>query len=47
MIAKDLSTQQKLDVGPKAIQQISFTGNLDEAANTTVFFIIEEVKEII
>ena len=29
----------------KAIQQISFTGNLDQTGNTTMFFIIEEAKE--
>ena len=39
MIAIDLSKQQELD--PKAIQQINFTGNVDCAGNTTMFFIIE------
>ena len=29
MIAIDLSKQQALDVDPKAIQQINFTGNLE------------------
>ena len=29
MIAIDLSEQQELDADPKAIQQISFTKNLD------------------
>ena len=29
MISIDLSKQQALDVNPKAIQQINFTGNLD------------------
>ena len=29
------------------MQQISFTGNLDQDANTTMFFITEEVKETI
>ena len=29
MIEIDLSKQQVLDVDPKAIQQINFTGNLD------------------
>ena len=47
MIAIDLSKQQTLDVGPKAIQQINFTGNLDEAGSITIFSIIEEVKETI
>ena len=44
MIAIDLSKQQALDADPKAIQQINFTGNLDQAGNTTMFFIIEEEK---
>ena len=56
MIAMDLSKQQALDADPKAIKQISFTGNLERGwnadglvinANTTMFFIIEEKKEII
>ena len=29
MIAIDLSKQQELDSDPKAIQQINFTGNLE------------------
>ena len=45
MIAIDLSKQQSLDADPKAIQQINFTGNLDQAGQTTKFFIIEEAKE--
>ena len=45
MIAIDLSKQQVLDADPRAIQQINFTANLDRAGNTTMFFIIEEVKE--
>ena len=51
MIATDLSKQQALDADLKAIQQISFTGNLnrceDENDNTTIFFITEEGKEAI
>ena len=47
MIAIDLSKQQLLDANPKAIQQINFTGNLDWTEGTTMFFIIEEVKETI
>ena len=56
MIAIDLSKQQALDADPKAIKQINFTGNLERGwnadglvinANTTMFFIIEEKKEII
>ena len=46
MIVIDLSKQQALDAGPKAIQQINFPGNLDQAAGATMFFIIEETKEI-
>ena len=46
MIAIDLSKQQALDVDPKAIQQINFTGNLprDENEDTTIFFLIKEAK---
>ena len=47
MIAIDLSKQQELDVDPKAIQQINFTANLHRDGNTTICFIIEEVKETI
>ena len=32
---------------PKAIQQINFTGNLDGAEGSTMFFIIEEAKETV
>ena len=45
MIVIDLSKQQTLDADPKARQQINFTGNLDQARNKTMFFIIEEAKE--
>ena len=47
MIAVDLSKQQELDADPRKIQQINFTANLDRAGNTTIFFIIEQEKEII
>ena len=56
MVAIDLRKQQALDANLKAIQQISFTGNLDGGrntdgtmlhANTVMFFIIEEAKETI
>ena len=47
MIAIDLSKQQEFDANAKAIQQINFTENLDQAGNTTMFFITEEVKETI
>ena len=47
MIAVDLSKQQALDAGPRAIQQINFTANLDRAGNTRIYFILEEAKETI
>ena len=51
MTPKDLSKQQALDVHPKAIWQINFTGNLNRGEdvndNTTIFFIIEEAKKSI
>ena len=37
----DLSTQQELDSDPKAILQISSTGNLEKDGNT--FFITETI----
>ena len=45
IIAIDLSKQQSVDVDPKAIQQINFTGNLARNGDITIFFIIEEGKE--
>ena len=53
MIAIDLKKQQALNVDPKAIQQINFTGNLGHENNdgqnvndnTAMFFIIQEAKE--
>ena len=47
MIAIDLSKQLALDVDPRAIQQINFTVNIDRNGNTTMFFIIEKVKETV
>ena len=47
LIAKDLSKQQVFDAGPRAIQQINFTVNLDNARNTTMFFVIQEAKEAV
>ena len=47
MIAVDLSKQQVLDAGSRAIPQINFTANLDRAGNTRIYFILEEVKETI
>ena len=43
----DLGKQQALNVDPKGIQQINFTGNLDQRGQTAIFFIIEKVKETI
>ena len=45
IIAIDLSKQQALDSDPKAIQQINFTGNLEN--ESTIFFIVEEAKETV
>ena len=43
----NLSKQEALDADPKAIQQISFTANLDRAGNTRIYFILQEVKETV
>ena len=45
LLAIDLRKQQKQDADPKAIQQISFNGNLERAEVSTMLFIIEEAKE--
>ena len=47
MIAIDLSKQQALDADLRAIQQISFTANLDRARNTKIYFILEEATETV
>ena len=47
MIAIDLSKQRALDADPRAIQQISFTENLEREGNITMFFIIEKAKETV
>ena len=47
MIAIDLNNQQALDADSRAIQQINFTANLARVGNTTMFFVIEEVKETV
>ena len=41
----DLSKQERVDADPKAIQQVSFTGNLEKDGDTQIFFIIEGAKE--
>ena len=46
MIAVNLSKQQVLDADPKAIQQINFTANLDEA-NKRFYFVLEEARETV
>ena len=47
-IATYLSKQQKLDApeldDPKVMQWINFTGNLDRAEDSTMFFIVEKSK---
>ena len=45
MIAIDLSKQQALDTDPQAIQQINFTGDLEN--NAVIIFIDEEAKETV
>ena len=45
LIAIDSRKHQKLDADPKTIQQINFTGNLNKAEGTKMFFIMEEAKE--
>ena len=47
MVAIDLNKQQYPDADITAIQQVNFTSNLDGAGNTTMLFILEEVKETI
>ena len=47
MITIDLNKQQALDLDRKAIQQISFTGNVERNAGAAMFFIIEEAKETV
>ena len=44
MLAIDLRKQQSLDADPRAIQQISFTGNLDQGEQRAMFFIIQKGK---
>ena len=42
MIAIDLSKQQALDVGPKAIQQINFTASLERDGNKQCFSLLKK-----
>ena len=46
LITADLSKQKALDADPKAIQQIIFTGQVDDET-LTVFCILEKSKETI
>ena len=46
MITIDLSKQQALDADPRAIQQISFTANLDRAGNITMLSLLKKQKKL-
>ena len=43
--AVDLSKQQALCADLTAMQQINFTGNIDQDGNKKIFFITEEATE--
>ena len=45
MLATDLRKQKTLDANQETIQQINFTGILEN--NATIFFIIEKAKKTI
>ena len=45
IIAIDLGRKQALNVDQKTTQPMKFTGNLDQADNTTMFFVIEGAIE--
>ena len=45
MIAIALSKQQALDADWKAIQQINFTVNVDQAGNTAIFSLLKTQKK--
>ena len=47
MIAIYLSKHQSIYADPRAIYRINFTRNLVQGGNTTMFFILQEAKEII
>ena len=47
VIAIDLSKHKKLDADPKAIQQINFTGKLEQDRKKQTFFITKEAKETV
>ena len=43
----DLSKQRTLDADRKAIQQITFTANLDRVGSTRIYSSLEEAKETV
>ena len=45
IIAIDLSKQQKVDVDPKVMQQITFTGSINRAEGERMLLTFEDVKE--
>ena len=47
MIALDIYKQQAFYLDPKAIQQVNFTANLDQAGHRLFFFIYEETKNTV
>ena len=47
LTAIDFCKQEELDTDTIEIQQIAFTGNLNQRSGSTMFFIIEEAKETI
>ena len=47
LITINLNKQQKVDTNPRVIEQINVTGTPTGARGTRMYFIIEEVKEIV
>ena len=45
LISIDLSKQQVVDAAPKAMHQISYTGNLKRDGNTQMFFVVKKAKK--
>ena len=45
MIAIDLGKQQVADCDPKARQQITVTGNLNQSGNKTIFAFLKKQKK--
>ena len=46
MTAIDLSKQQALDADPRAIQQVSFTANLDRVGNTRIYLFLKKQNKL-